>query len=35
MTFSLPRRHGPRPRTTPANPHPQLDQQPAAGEAEA
>lgn len=28
MTGSLPRRPGPRPRTTPTNPHTQLDQQP-------
>jgi hypothetical protein len=35
MTTSLlPRRHGPRPRTTPSNPHTQLDQQPAAADAE-
>jgi GNAT superfamily N-acetyltransferase len=32
-TVSLLRRNGPRPRTTPSNPHTQLDQQPAAGEA--
>ena len=31
---SLPRRHGPRPRTTPTNPHTQLDQQPVAPDAE-
>jgi hypothetical protein len=34
MAFPLPRRHGPGPRITPTNPHTQLDQQPAAGEAE-
>ena len=28
MEISLPRRTGPRPRTTPSNPHTQLDQQP-------
>jgi hypothetical protein len=28
MGMSLPRRAGPRPRTTPSNPHTQLDQQP-------
>jgi hypothetical protein len=27
-TLQLPRRSGPRPSTTPSNPHPQLDQQP-------
>jgi hypothetical protein len=32
--FSLPRRAGPKPRTTPTNPHTQLDQQPAAADAE-
>jgi hypothetical protein len=34
MTVSLPRRQGPRPRTTATNPHTQLDQQPAAADAE-
>lgn len=33
-TFSLPRREGAKPRTTATNPHTQLDQQPAAADAE-
>ena len=32
VTASLPPRRGPRPRTTPTNPHTQLDQQPETGE---
>lgn len=32
VTASLPPRRGPRPRTTPTNPHTQLDQQPTDGE---
>jgi hypothetical protein len=31
MTFALPPRRGPRPATTPTNPHTQLDQRPPAG----